>query len=87
MNGHTAPSERIHHDTVDTLALTLRRFKEVVGCVPGLVKVRVVMSGGVGAEFVIERCKADVDAAFRRILLAVDHRWACGIVFCHEGQA
>ena len=29
--------------------------------------------------------QADIDSAFRRIPVKADHRWACGIVFKHEG--
>ena len=33
------------------------------------------------------RCaQADVDAAFRRIPIAKEHRWACGVAFMVDGQ-
>ena len=40
INGHTFPQEKMKHDTLDMLAQALVAFKETVGCVPGLLKVR-----------------------------------------------
>ena len=31
--------------------------------------------------------QADIDAAFRRIPVAAEHRWACGVAFIVSGQA
>ena len=39
VNGFVAPGEKMHHDTVDTLAAMLRQFVLIVGCIPGLFKV------------------------------------------------
>ena len=39
VNGHTMASEKMRHDTLDVLAATLRKFVDVVGHVPGLLKV------------------------------------------------
>ena len=62
VNGHTVPAEKMHHDTIDDLAVAMSKFVELTGSVPGLIK-------------------ADIDAAYRRVPIASDHRWACGIVF------
>ncbi len=59
VNGHTVPAEKMSHDTLDTLAMTMKKFVSKVGCVPGLLK-------------------ADIDAAFRRIPIRPQHRWAYG---------
>ena len=39
VNGHTAQREKMRHDTLDMLALTMRRHFEKFGGVPGLTKV------------------------------------------------
>jgi hypothetical protein len=41
VNGHTAAGEKMHHDGVDALSLALVRMVDVVGIVPGLIKVGV----------------------------------------------
>ena len=61
VNGHTAPSESMKHDTLDALAATMR-----------------CAHGGLGDMGLF---KADVDAAFRRILVKPSHRWACAVAF------
>ena len=40
VNGYTLPAEKMSHDTLDVLTAAMRQYKEVVGCVPGLIKVR-----------------------------------------------
>jgi hypothetical protein len=39
VNGHTAPSEKMRHDTLDVLAAAMRKHVEVMGSPPGLIKV------------------------------------------------
>ena len=67
VNGCTGVSEKLRHDTLDTLAQAMTRFVEFVGSIPGLLK-------------------ADIDAAYRRVPVKPDHRWACGVAFSVEGQ-
>ena len=43
VNGHTASAEKMCHDTIDVLEAAMRMFFEVVGCVPGLLKVGTVL--------------------------------------------
>ena len=43
VNGHTAPAEKMHHDTLNTLEHTMRMFVEETGQVPGLMKVPCVI--------------------------------------------
>ena len=62
VNGHTAPREKLSHETLDELAVAMKHFVGAVGETPGLVK-------------------ADIDAAFRRVPIRPDHRWAAGIAF------
>ena len=38
VNGHTAPSEKLSHDTLDALAEAMAMFVDKVGEVPGLFK-------------------------------------------------
>ena len=38
VNGHTFPGEKMHHDTLDTFASTLREYRQQLGVVPGLLK-------------------------------------------------
>ncbi len=45
VNGHTVPTEKLSHDTLDVLAAAMCRFKEVTGCIPGLMKVREPLRG------------------------------------------
>lgn len=40
VNGHTAPQEKMSHDTLDALARAMRLHEEKLGSVPGLLKVR-----------------------------------------------
>ena len=44
VNGFTAPSERIRHDTIDELATVMTHFVETLGSVPGLLKAGIVLS-------------------------------------------
>lgn len=67
VNGHTVPAEKMRHDTLDSLAVAMRQYVEVVGVIPGLIK-------------------ADIDAAFRRIPVAPEHRWACWVAFIVLGE-
>ncbi len=87
VNGYTAPAEKISHDTLDALAAALCKYVEVVGSVPGLIKV----GRGFCHKFVhrvsCSSVQADVDAAFRRIPVAAEHRWACGVAIVVDGQA
>ncbi len=46
VNGHTMPSEKLKHDTLDVFAQTLVMFVNMVGCVPGLIKVDHVLREG-----------------------------------------
>ena len=62
VNGHTAPREKLSHETLDELAVAMKHFVGAVNETPGLVK-------------------ADIDAAFRRVPIRPDHRWAAGIAF------
>ena len=39
VNGHTAASEKMRHDTLDALTLVMRLHVEMMGSVPGLIKV------------------------------------------------
>jgi len=67
VNGHITASEKLHHDTLDVLALAMRKYVEQLGCIPGLLK-------------------SDIDSAFRRVPVAPEHRWACGVAFVVDGE-
>ena len=67
VNGHVKASEKLHHDTLDALALAMRKYVEQLGCIPGLLK-------------------SDIDSAFRRVPVAPEHRWACGVAFVVDGD-
>ena len=67
MNGHAVPTEKMRHDTLDSLAAAMAYFVKIVGEVPGVLK-------------------GDVNAAFRRIPIYAEHRWACAIVFMVNGK-
>ena len=43
VNGHTAPGEKMKHDTLDMLATAMRQHFASLGCVPGLIKVGMVL--------------------------------------------
>ena len=67
MNGHVTASEKLDHDTLDALALAMRKYVERLDCIPVLLK-------------------SDIDSAFRRVSVAPEHRWACGVVFVALGE-
>ena len=67
LNGHVTASEKLHHDTLDALALAMKKYVEQLDCIPGLLK-------------------SDIDSAFRRVPVAPEHRWACGVAFVVDGE-
>jgi len=76
----------MHHDTLDKLALGLEQFKRDVGEVPGLIKAcmqQATCAHGLGYPALW--WQADIDAAFRRIPVHREDRWACGVAFLHKG--
>ena len=62
----TKPVE-IHHDHLDQLAVAMRRYRELCGRLPGLLK-------------------ADIDAAYRRVPLNPQHRWAATVAYKHNDK-
>ena len=51
VNGHTAPGEKMHHDTLDKLASTLKEFKRQIGVVPGLLKASMYSNISLGGVY------------------------------------
>ena len=86
VNGYTAPAEKMSHDTLDVLAPAMCQFVDKVGCVPGLIKVCALHRMAAERSMMAYCVQADVDAAFRRIPVAPEHRWACGVAFKASDQ-
>jgi hypothetical protein len=87
VNGYTMPTEKMKHDTLDVLAVTMRHYVQVVGVIPGLVKVSLHALLCNNSNSLYNRAvQADIDAAFRRIPVAPQHRWACWVAFIVMGQ-
>ena len=62
VNGCSEIPERIRHHHLDDLLASVQTFRELMDCIPGLIK-------------------ADVNAAFRRLPLKPDHRWAAAVAY------
>ena len=67
VNGCTTPSEKLRHDTLDSLGEAMSKMVAMCNEVPGLFK-------------------ADIKAAYRRVPIRKERRWACGLAFVSGGQ-
>ena len=86
INGYTWPQEKMRPDTLDKFIGVLKKSVAVAGCLPGLWKVESCVSERIFSACSITECKADIDAAFRRIPVKPAHRWTSGIAFKVNGK-